>query len=102
MHVDDEWLPFEYVDFWDVPRLVFVRLDDRALILDAPFNDELDDYEDSYAVYPVEEARDMSREEWLATIQQTAPVARLPVASVEFDETRRRAIRRSSLQDLLA
>jgi hypothetical protein len=33
-----EWLPIEYRDFWDVPRLSLVRLPHVALLFDCRFN----------------------------------------------------------------
>jgi hypothetical protein len=95
-----EWLPIEYLGFWDVPRLVLIRAGGRAWILDSSFNDELDDFED-YAVYVVEQPGDLPRDSWLSVIEELEPVARIPVADVEFDvHTRPKAIRRSSLKDL--
>ena len=43
-------VPIEYSEFYDVPRLFVVTHDGVTYLFDAPFDDSLDDYPDSYAV----------------------------------------------------
>jgi hypothetical protein len=93
-----DWLPIEYGGFWDVPRLVLIWVGGRAWILYSPFNEELDEYEDTYAVYLVERPGELPS--WLSVIEELEPVARIRVTDIEFDKSRRKAIRRSSLKDL--
>jgi len=48
----------------------------------------------------VEQPGDLPRDSWLSVIEDLELVARIPVADVEFDESRCKAIRRASLKDL--
>ncbi len=38
------WLPIAYGDFYDIPRCVLVKHDSAHFLLDAPFDEDLDDY----------------------------------------------------------
>ena len=49
-------LPFRYVDFYDVPRVIVLRYKGKLLLLDSPFDDKLDDYPDTYFVYELPES----------------------------------------------
>lgn len=40
-----------YGEFWDVPRLFVVTVDDGLLVFSSPFDEELDDYRPEYSVY---------------------------------------------------
>ncbi len=46
------WLPIlEYSDFHDVPRLMLLLVDGRFLVLNCPFDSELDDYAADHVVW---------------------------------------------------
>ena len=44
-------VPIEYLGFWDVPRNFLVRFQGKSYLFDCPFDDDLDDYPESYSVY---------------------------------------------------
>jgi hypothetical protein len=39
-----------YGEFYDVPRLFVVTVNEGLLVFDSPFDDDLDDYRSDYAV----------------------------------------------------
>lgn len=52
----ERWWPIiDYRDFWDVPRAALVQAPSAVLLLDCPFEIELDDYRAEYKVYRVPE-----------------------------------------------
>jgi hypothetical protein len=95
---DPDWLPIEYGEFYDVPRLFWIARTDDALLFDCPFSDDLDDYPNHYDVYALP-PDDLPRrgEPWTLS-ERARSLGRVPVGEVRFDESRRRAIRR----DLIA
>jgi len=76
------WLnkvPFKYVDFWDVPRLILVRYRGKPFLLDSDFDEALDEYPDNGSW------------KFLENVSLT-PVGSLPVCDVHFDRTKRRKL----------
>jgi len=79
-----------YRGFWDVPRIFVVTLPNGMLVFDSPFDDTLDDYSPDYAVYylPWSEAYRLHGT-WETLVTGTKLLGQVPVAKVEFDQTRR-------------
>ncbi len=100
-HDESAWLPIEYGEFYDVPRLFWIVRRGTALLFNCPFSDELDDYPDHYEVYvlPLDALPKLEAngEAWVLP-QGASAIARVGVDEVRFDESRRRAVRR----DLIA
>jgi hypothetical protein len=46
-----DWAPIRYRDFYDLPRIFITSYNGQDYLFDCPFDDELDDYPDSYRVY---------------------------------------------------
>lgn len=44
------WLPIQYRDFYDVPRMVGVSYHGRLCLLDSSFDPEKDEYSDDFLV----------------------------------------------------
>ena len=86
------WLPIiEYRDFWDVPRIFFVRKNGVLLLFDCEFNDQKEDYSDEYKVYIMPELP--AGESWKGIFERaTEYLGNVPVDKVNFDETRRKFI----------
>lgn len=93
------WLPIlEYRDFYDVPRLVLVRVGGRFLLLDSPFDDILDDYAPEYDVFEfTDDPRPFVGPDWRSLPSRGRHLGRVPVASITFDRTRRLSIRSDGL-----
>jgi hypothetical protein len=90
-----------YGDFSDVPRLFIVRDGDRDLVFDGPFRDDLDAYDDEFTVFESPTMSDTVLSGswlWADTIEQTRPIARIPVGSVRFDSTKRASINADVLE----
>ena len=52
---------FRYVDFYDVPRTIVLCFQNRCFLLQSAFNDELDEYEKEYSIYPLPDSFERSR-----------------------------------------
>lgn len=93
------WAPIRYRDFWDVPRVFTVTLRGMTYLFDCPFDDELDEYPDSYVVYMLSPSH--GPENWpLAGNAELERVGSVEVRLVAFDPTRRQAIRAEVLANL--
>ncbi len=90
----ESWLPIEYREFYDVPRMIVVEHAGQLFLFDAPFDDAADDYSDRYAVYRLpESAREGIRAaSWVDLAAAGERVGEIPVSEIEFDETKRRQI----------
>ena len=87
------WIPITYRDFHDIPRAFVAEFEGRAYLFDCPFDEELDDYPHSYTVYRFEAGdRPWERQSWEALRDVATAIGSVAVSSVEFDETRRRAV----------
>lgn len=88
-------VPFRYVEFYDVPRAIVLRYKGKLLLLDSPFDDKLDEYQDSYSVYELPESAEpsLAKGSWrfLENARQ-ACVGQIPVKKVKFDSTKRKAL----------
>jgi len=84
----------EYRDFYDVPRIFIVEFNRKTYLFDCPFDEEVDDYGDSYTVMelPAGTARELP-EDW-SGLGRTAEreVGSCLVQDVTFDGTRRSRI----------
>jgi hypothetical protein len=98
---DPIWLPFEYRGFYDVPRMVAVRTATGALVLDCQFDPEIDDYPDRYAVYHLKDTAPLGAPDWTRLVEGAELTGSIPIAEVEFDSTRRKAVRASSIAAFL-
>jgi hypothetical protein len=92
--VTESWLPFQYRDFYDVPRMIVVERASNLYLFDAPFDDAADEYADRYTVYRLPESSRsvISLDSWVGLAAAGEPIGRLSVSEVEFDESRRRLI----------
>jgi hypothetical protein len=84
------WLPIQYRDFYDIPRMLVVEYANRLYLFDAPFDDEADAYADHYTVYRLAESsrNKLELDSWASLTCSGEKVGLVPVATVEFDESR--------------
>lgn len=71
-----EWLPFDYDDFYDLPRRIRVKTNDAVYFLDCTFNNDLDDYEESYGIYRIVGARTedaANARQWSQVLERRIP-----------------------------
>jgi hypothetical protein len=91
----EDWIPFDYRDFYDVPRLILLQRPDGAFLLDSPFDEESDEYLDVFHVYRMSlasAAELRARSSWVDARLLGTLIATVPVAAVAFDPTKREAI----------
>jgi hypothetical protein len=84
-----------YGSFWDVPRLFVIRDADRDLVFSSPFRDDLDEYDDEFTVFarqPIDANAFKDGWRWEDAIDAGLPVARVPVANVTFDASKRASV----------
>lgn len=97
------YIPIQYRDFYDIPRIFLLRHKEHLLLLDSPFDDYIDEYSSFYDVYLMPElSQEMLEGSW-ARLQESASrlLGRIPVAAVKFDITSRKTVDSSSLEALL-
>jgi len=99
-------VPFIYVDFWDVPRLLLFRYRESLFVLASCFSEEKDDWPDSYTIQSLPNwVEDKIREsDWRVLEQEIEGrkfLGEIAVNSVIFDETRKRTLDPSFLDEFL-
>jgi len=97
-----EWLPIEYRGFHDIPRMVVVMRENSLYLLDCPFDAELDDFSPRFTVYllPSDTEYRISGMSWEGLPEIGERIGEIPVDLVEFDATRREAIKSSVFTQL--
>jgi hypothetical protein len=88
-----EWLAIQYRDFYDIPHLFVVFADDERIVFESRFDQDRDEYANSFTVYLLPPHLDLPPDSWDALTEGLEPVATVPVSEVTFDPTRRRAVR---------
>jgi hypothetical protein len=83
-----------YRDFWDQPRIFFVRYKGHLILFDCAFDEATEDYPDDYVVYRMPELTDSEWEGSWAGIADRAieKLGMVPLTAVQFDATRRKQI----------
>jgi hypothetical protein len=98
-----EMLPFRYVEFYDVPRCIVLQYRGQTLLLQSAFDEVLDDYSETYSVYPLHGSVQALLEgswEFLETLKATI-VGKIRVDSVRFDGSKRLTLDPSCLDKLI-
>jgi hypothetical protein len=87
-------IPIRYRDFHDVPRAFVVEHAGSTFFFDSPFDEEADEYPDTYRVYTLDPARAMGLGErsWVDLASDGRLIGEIPVDRVRFDATKRAAI----------
>jgi len=95
--VKDVWLRIEYRDFYDIPRAFIVEYQDAVYFFDCPFDADLDEYPEQYTVYriPVSLPDAINAPSWAELPGHGIRVAQIRTGAVEFDPTKRGAVRAS-------
>lgn len=85
-----------YRGFWDVPRMIFIRYNDKLYLFDSEFDDAIDDYSPFYKVYLMpdfnsEHLIDLRSWENIH-LKAIRKLGQVPVVSVKFDASLRKEI----------
>lgn len=95
--------PFQYVDFYDVPRSIVLRVHGRWFLLRSAFDETADDYETEYSVYPLPESFKPIPEglpwKFLDEIELRC-IGKIPVRAVQFDSSKRKQLDASILENI--
>lgn len=92
----------KYFSFWDVPRTFAFERAGNVYVLTSEFDHDLDEYPDDYEVFVVSGIGNLSMvSDWkfIEPLPKTS-VGRIPVASVRFDESRRKYVDGSFLDTI--
>ena len=92
----------KYFSFWDVPRTFAFERGGKVYVLTSEFDDNLDEYPDDYEVLVVSGMGNLSMvSDWnsIEPLPKTL-VGTVPVASVRFDESRRKYVDGSFLDTI--
>lgn len=86
-----ENLPIVYRGFYDIPRAFATVYEGRIYLFDCPFDDEIDDYPETYSVFVLGPYADgwAERLDWAVIPKGLKPVGAIPTVEVRFDPTRR-------------
>ena len=86
--------PFKYGGFWDVPRYILCTVEESQLLLEAGFDDALDEYSTENGVYAVPQDLDWdSILLWLGSPSSKSHyLGSIPVNEIQFDESKRKEI----------
>ena len=97
--------PFQYIEFYDVPRCIALLYRDKVFLLQSAFDENLDDYPSSYSIYVLSDSvRDfLGRGSWefLRNTQATY-VGQIRIDHVVFDPTKRKEIDAAILDSFLS
>lgn len=99
-----QMIPFKYAGFYDVPRYIVLHYRGLFLLLQSAFDDELDEYASSYSVYVLPESVADSVREGSWDFFNNVPmieIGKIPVCSAVFDQTSRKELDASCLDDLI-
>jgi hypothetical protein len=97
-----DFIPIQYRDFYDIPRIFVVEDAGVNYLFDAAFNRELDDYPDTYAVsiLPRLGAEELAGSWASLSNRSIGYLASVHVSAVRFDPTRRQGVERSFLRSV--
>jgi hypothetical protein len=98
-------VPFKYVDFYDVPRLIMLRYQNLLFLLASHFDEEKDDYEENYSIelLPSWVEQKIAASSWKVLEDDIGArrLGEIPVKDVVFDHTKRRALNAAFLDEYL-
>jgi len=95
-------VPFKYGVFYDVPRLIVLRYKGHLLLLGSYFDENQDEYQDSYSIYllPSSMEETVSKSIYEGNVDAKL-IGRVLVKSVIFDPTKRKTLNPKFLDEYL-
>jgi hypothetical protein len=98
------FVPIQYRDFWDVPRIFLVEYKGHVLLFDCPFDDDVEDFPNYYRAYvlPALDSGELA-ESW-ANLSKKAVhfLGEVPIDRVHFDSSKRKEVSADLLDDLIS
>jgi hypothetical protein len=85
------WIPFDYRDFWQVPRLIVCTLSGVEYMLDSEYDEKTNAYAPIYKVYRLPEIPDPRQlaAEHPPAEEEPFFLGEIPVSGLSFDPTLR-------------
>ena len=99
-----QWATIQYRDFYDLPRIFVTNYQGQFYLFDCPFDDELDDYPDSYLVYQLPSLTEAELAGSWTHLTERANhlLGTVSVHEVQFDPTKRARVNTAIFGELLA
>jgi hypothetical protein len=96
-------IPFAYIEFYDVPRVIILSFRNKWLLLQSAFDEDLDDYAPEYSVFQLPSSFEPPSpgENWDFLQQELEFLGEIPLKDVEFDPTNRRTLKAPALDALV-
>jgi hypothetical protein len=97
-------VPFRYIEFYDVPRMIVIRHLGKSLLLQSAFDERTDEYPDQYSVYLLPDQVEEQIEKGSWTFVKTVPlefIGTIPIRAVNFDRSKRKSLDPSVLNDIM-
>jgi len=90
-------VPFKYVDFYDVPRLILFKYQDQLFLLANYFDEGKDDHDANYSIelLPSWVEQKIASSSWKVLEEDIVGrrlLGEIPVKDVVFDQTKRRTL----------
>jgi len=94
---DQTMVPFKYVDFYDVPRLIIFRYQGHLFLLGSYFDEDKDDHDEDYSIellpsWVEQKIAELSWKVLEDDISGRRRLGEIPVKDVVFDSTKRQAL----------
>ena len=99
----NDWASIQYKGFWDVPIIFLFSHEGEMFLFDCPFDETSEDYVDHYNVYNLTPDLDLATlpMDWTKLhLQATRCLGKIPVRSVQFDESHRHQVKTAVLEQL--
>jgi hypothetical protein len=97
------WIPFEYRDFWEAPRLIVCAIDGVEYMLDSEFDETANAYAPIYKGYRLPAIPDPHAPAALEprAEEERVLIGILPIGQLRFDATLRRELDDAPLRALI-
>jgi hypothetical protein len=88
------WTLITYREFYDIPRIFLTKTGNRVFLFDCSFNDEKDEYEETYKIYlmPQLDEKQLAGSWENLPAKATRLLGEIPTSEVEFDTTLRQQV----------
>lgn len=97
-----DWIPIQYRDFYDIPRIFVMHHHGDTFVFDCPFDDDADEYREHYVVRRLDgyASAAVAQASWKGLSGLGSFVGQVATRLVRFDPTRRAAVDATILQHL--
>jgi len=98
------WSPIKYMGFYDVPLIFITRYRGETYLFDCPFDEEREDDSEFYNVYvlPAIGDEELPKDWTMLHERSTRFLGQVPVQTVRFDSTKRKAVDSSVIEEITA